>query len=177
MVDHAGLLDRARSGDVRAFESLLAPLIDPACQLAYAILRDWQEAEDASQEAALKAWRAIGRLRADTASLRPWYLTIVANEARSRRRGRWWSVVRSPDLQVGAGETGPEDRAAVRVDLERAMRRLGEKERMILFLHFYLDLPLDEVGGVVGLSAAAVKSRLYRATRSLRPALRDRETV
>ena len=177
MVVQIGLLERARSGDLGAFEALIAPLIEPACQLAYAILRDWQEAEDAAQEAALKAWRAVGRLRDDTATLRPWYLTIVANEARSRRRGRWWSVVRSPDIQVHAWESGPENQVALRTDLDRAMRRLQEVERLILVLHFYLDLPLDEVGRVVGLSTEAVKSRMYRATRSLRPVLRDRETV
>jgi DNA-directed RNA polymerase specialized sigma24 family protein len=55
------------------------------------------------------------------------------------------------------------------------MRRLREVDRLILTLHFYLDLPLDEVGRVVGLSPEAVKSRMYRATRSLRPAMRDRE--
>ncbi len=177
MVDQAGLLDRARGGDLGAFESLLAPLVEPACQLAFAILRDWQEAEDAAQEAAIKAWRAVGRLREDTASIRPWYLTIVANEARSRRRGRWWSVVRTPDPQVRAWEVGPEDRASLRVDLDRAMRRLRDSDRLILVLHFYLDMPMDEVGRVVGLSTEAAKSRMYRATRSLRPALRDRETA
>jgi len=69
-------------------------------------------------------------------------------------------------------QNGPEERATLTVDLDRAMRRLGEKDRLILFLHFYLDLPLDEAGRIMGMSAEAAKSRLYRATRSLRPALR-----
>jgi RNA polymerase sigma-70 factor (ECF subfamily) len=136
VVDQERLLGQARTGDLAAFESLLAPLVEPACQLACAILRDWQEAEDAAQEAALKAWRAIGRLREDTASLRPWYLTIVANDARSRRRGRWWSVVRSAEPRALASEAGPEERVSLRADLDRAMRRLTEKERLILTLHF-----------------------------------------
>ena len=177
MVVQIGLVERARSGDLGAFEALIAPLIEPACQLAYAILHDWQEAEDAAQEAALKAWRAVGRLRDDTTSLRPWYLAIVANEARSRRRSRWWSVVRSPDVEIQASEAGPENQVALRADLDRAMRRLREVDRLILVLHFYLDMPLDEVGRVVRMSPDAVKSRMYRATRSLRPVLRDRETL
>jgi RNA polymerase sigma-70 factor (ECF subfamily) len=180
VADHTALLERARGGDVGAFETLLAPLVEPACQLAYAILRDWQEAEDAAQEAALKAWKAVARLREETTSLRPWYLTIVANEARSRRRGRWWSVLRFAEPPMGAGvesASGPEDWASLRTDLNRAMQRLSETDRLILTLHFYLDMPFDEVGGVVGLSAEAAKSRAYRATRSLRPAMRRQESV
>jgi RNA polymerase sigma-70 factor, ECF subfamily len=178
--DHTALLESAREGDVEAFETLLAPLVEPACQLAYSILRDWQEAEDAAQEAALKAWRAVARLREDTTSLRPWYLTIVANEARSRRRGRWWSVLRfadPPEANRGSASPGPEDEASLRTDLDRAMRRLTETDRLILTLHFYLDLPFEEVGRVVGLSPQAAKTRAYRATRSLRPALARRENA
>jgi RNA polymerase sigma-70 factor, ECF subfamily len=179
VITEGGLLDRARGGDESAFETLLAPLVEPACQLAYSILRDWQEAEDAAQEAALKAWNAVARLRAGTTSLRPWYLAIVANEARSRRRRRWWSVLRfaEPPLDVAVGEAGPEDRVSLRTDLDRAMRRLSETDRLILTLHFYLDLPFEEVGRVVRLSPEAVKTRLYRATRSLRPAMSRRESA
>lgn len=183
MPNHTALLERAREGDVEAFEMLLAPLVEPACQLAYAILRDWQEAEDAAQEAALKAWRAVARLREDTTSLRPWYLAIVANEARSRRRGRWWSVLRFAEppepsaATAGAGAPGPEDRASLRTDLDRAMRRLSETDRLILTLHFYLDLPFEEVGRVVGLSTQAAKTRAYRATRRMRPAMAGRESA
>lgn len=76
----SGLVDRARAGDLAAFEELVSPLIEPASQLACAILRDWHEAEDAVQEATFKAWRAVGKLRDDTTNLRAWYLTIVATK-------------------------------------------------------------------------------------------------
>jgi RNA polymerase sigma factor (sigma-70 family) len=164
------LIERARAGDAHAFEQLLSPLIEPASQLACVILRDWHEAEDAVQEAAFKAWRAVGRLRPGTASLRPWFFRIVANEARSRRRGRWWGVVRMAEPR-GEAVAGPEDRVALSTDLARALAGLRETERLILFLHFYLDLPAEEVGRVMGLTYEATRSRMYRAARSLRPAL------
>src|SRR5215813_9980572 len=118
---------------------------------------------------------AVGKLRDETPSLRAWYLTIVANEARSRRRGRWWSIVRLADPRRDSDGPGPEQHASQSVDLERAMRRLTDRERLILLMHFYLDLPLDEIGRVLGLSTQGVKSRMYRATRSMRPALRCQE--
>jgi DNA-directed RNA polymerase specialized sigma24 family protein len=106
-------VDRARGGDKAAFEALFGPLLEPACQLAFTFLHDWREAEDVVQEASLKAWRAVGRLRDDTASVRPWFFTIVANEARSRRRGRWWSLVRlaSPNVCPSSREPSANGRA------------------------------------------------------------------
>lgn len=170
-----GLINRARRGDVQAFEALLRPLISPACQLAFTFLHDWPEAEDAVQDACLKSWRGLARLQGDPPGLRPWYFTIVANTARSRRRRRWWAVVRMPEVPSSAATSSAADNSLLRVDLDRAMRRLSDTDRRILALHFYLDLPLEEVGSILGLSAEAVKSRMYRATRSLRPAMTVQE--
>jgi RNA polymerase sigma-70 factor (ECF subfamily) len=177
MTLEGGLIERARAGDLAAFDALVSPLIVPASQLACVILRDWHEAEDAVQEATFKAWRALGKLQDKTTSLRPWFLTIVANEARSRRRGRWWTVIRLAEPVGDSVGPSPEEQAAQSIDLERAMRRLTEPERLILFMHFYLDLPPDEIGRVMGMSPEAVRSRMYRATRSMRPALRCEEKV
>ena len=92
-MDEAGLIQAARAGDELAFDSLVGPLINPAFKLAMVFLRDPHEAQDAVQEATLKAWRNLDRLRKE-AAVRPWFLTIVANHCRSVRRTRWWSVVR-----------------------------------------------------------------------------------
>jgi RNA polymerase sigma-70 factor (ECF subfamily) len=166
--DEEHLISLAREGDNGAFQSLLAPYVEPACKLAFMMLSDWQEAEDAVQEAAIKSWRASKQLREGTSKFRPWFFTIVANECRSRRRGRWFKTLRLGDPEVSTNQDVAET-AAGWVDLERAVAALDRTTRLLLFLHFYLDLSHEEAGRVLGISGAAAKTRLYRALRALRP--------
>jgi RNA polymerase sigma-70 factor (ECF subfamily) len=168
-----GLIERARCGDEAAFTALLEELADPAYRLALAMLRDRSAAEDAVQEAALKAWRKIRTLREGTTSARPWFLTIVANQCRSMLRGRWFrgQLLEQP---AGVAETF-ESRVLDASDLRREMARLSEPQRLALILYFYLDLPLAEVARILGVQPAAAKSRVYRAARALRPGLAENE--
>ncbi len=147
------------------FDSLVGPHLEAAYRVALAILRDPDEARDAVQEAAFKAWRRLGQLRGESAA-RAWFLAIVANQCRSTRRARWWSVVRMPDVESTAAGSDVE-----RSDIARGLGRLPADDRLALFLHFYLDMPFDEVGGVLGLSAAGAKTRVYRAAKKHRPDL------
>ncbi len=174
-LEHAGksatlteLISAARRGDRNAFEALLRPLIDPAYRLALAMLSDRSAAEDAVQESALKAWRAVRRLRPDPDSFRPWWLAIVANQCRDTRRRRWWTVLKFANLRPPDDQTT--DPSGL-VDLRQAIAQLPANERLILYLFFYLDLPLPEVAATLGISTAAAKARLYRITRRLRPGL------
>jgi len=147
------------------FDSLVGPHLDAGYRVALAILRDPDEARDAVQDAAFKAWRRMGQLRGEGAA-RAWFLAIVANQCKSARRTRWWSVVRLPSVE-GPSVGFESDRA----DIGRALAKLPADDRLALFLHFYLDLPLDEVGAVLGLSPAGAKTRVYRAAKKLRPGL------
>jgi len=164
-IDEAGLIQAARAGDELAFDSLVGPLVDPAFKLAMVFLRDPNEAQDAVQEATLKAWQNLSRLRKD-AAVRPWFLTIVANHCRSVRRTRWWSVVRLST--IAKAEPGVGEREDLRIDLDRELSNLPETDRAVLFLFFYLDLPLGEVGRILGISPQAAKSRVHRAVTRLR---------
>jgi RNA polymerase sigma-70 factor, ECF subfamily len=159
----AALMDqRLPAVDADSFSRLIEPILDPAYRLAAVMLNDRGAAEDAVQEASVKAWRKIGQLRGDAASLRPWFLAIVANECRMSRRTRWWSVLKFGDLSSG-GEV-PESQT----DLHRALLRLSPEERLPLILHFYLDLPLEEVARTLRVSPSAARSRIYRAAKRLR---------
>lgn len=161
---------RAKAGDCRAFEELLEPVLDPAFRLAMTLLNDRSAAEDAVQEGALKAWRRFGRFRPG-ADMRPWFLTIVANECRSARRSRWWRVARGDQFDPGALPDPAERAASGRLDLNAALERLPRRHLLALTLYYHLDLPIDEVARVLGCSPAAARVRISRALRVLRPEL------
>ena len=145
----------------------MGPLVEPALRLAFAMLGDRAEAEDATQEAITRAWRGLPRLR-DRSRLRPWFLAIVANHCRNLRRTRWFSTLRLPDLFT----TGRSDELQIEhLDVERALARLPMGDRQVLFMHYYLDLPVEEVAASLGISPAAAKGRIYRAAHRMRPDL------
>jgi RNA polymerase sigma-70 factor (ECF subfamily) len=156
-------LARALQGDSDSFASLLDPLLDPAYRLATVMLADRSAAEDAVQEASIKAWRQLKQLRGDLGSLRSWFLSIVANECRMAKRTRWWSVVRLAEIPHSSRQE-----ESTSADLRSALMRLSPDERLPLVLHFYLDLPLDEVARALHVSPSAAKSRIYRAAKRLR---------
>jgi RNA polymerase sigma-70 factor (ECF subfamily) len=142
------------------------------------ITRNAADAEDAAQEAIVKAFRALGRFRAD-APFRPWLLAIVANEARNRRR----SSRRRESLALrAAAENSPPDTGAasspdrallaaeLRAQLLEAVERLPDDQRVVVFCRYFLDLSEEETARVLGIRRGTVKSRLSRALDRLREA-------
>src|SRR5258708_30583493 len=101
------------------------------------MLRDREEARDAVQEACVTAWRKLTQLRDET-HIRSWFLTIVANHSRTRRRAKWWSVVRLPAVH-SAEEASRHDWESP-PDLDRHLPTLPDRQRVALFLFFYDDL-------------------------------------
>src|ERR1700737_4329584 len=103
------LMVSAAAGDADSFAVLIQPLLDPAFRLAAVMLADRSAAEDAVQEASIKAWRKLRQLRGDVGSLRSWFLSIVANECRMTRRQRWWSVLKLADPEPSQAADDPSD--------------------------------------------------------------------
>ena len=159
------LVSAAIAGDESAFDALVGPLVEPAFKLATVMLEDGEEARDAVQEACITAWRKLSQLRRE-AQLRPWFLSIVANRCRTVRRARWWSTVRLAEIR----RESLFDRGHVesQVDLDRELRRLPSRQRVALFLFFYLDLSLADVARVIGVSPKAAKSLVHRGVVNLR---------
>lgn len=143
----------------------LEPLLPFAFRLAYAMLRHRDDAEDAVQEAAARAWRKRETFRAG-AELRPWFLAIVANECRMAMRRNRRVVAVQPEATPDSDEA---------VALRRALGRLDVNSRLVLVLRYYLDLPFEEVARTLGISSGAARVRVHRALHKLRPAFEVEE--
>ena len=179
--DEAELVSRARRGDQAAFGALVDAFADVAFRTAYLITGDATEAEDAAQEAFVKAYRALDRFR-EGSPFRPWMLRIVGNTARNRRR----SASRQLGLRLRAQAAAPTaqavptaEAAAVRHERRRelldAINALPADDRLVIGARYFLDLPEAEIAALAGVAQGTVKSRLFRARRRLADALGSRE--
>ena len=164
----------ARDGDVHAYGELVERYREVAFRTAWLITRSTADAEDAAQEAFVKAYYALGRFRAGEA-FRPWILRIVANEAKNRRRSagrRERLAVRVAD-ERGPGDAAPSpETAAVEVerreDLLAALEQLPERDRLVVAYRYLLELSEAETAEALGVRPGTVKSRLSRALGRLR---------
>ena len=145
---------------------------DDAFRAAYLILRDAAEAEDAAQEAMVKAYRAAGRFREGSA-FRPWLLKIVVNQSltqaksRSRRSRLAEEAGRAiePAFQTIDDTVISRERARA---IWSALDSLKEHERVVVYLRYFLALPERELADYLGVPPGTVKSRLHRALARLR---------
>src|SRR5262245_44250140 len=142
--------------------------LDRAFRLAGLILGDHAEAEDATQDALVRAWRAATSLR-DPAGFDAWFDRILINVCRDRLRRR--GKVRLVTLD-GAADTvaaaDPFAKVFADDELLGALSALGDDERMVLILHFWADLTLEAVAVRLDCPVGTVKSRLHRGLKAMR---------
>jgi RNA polymerase sigma-70 factor (ECF subfamily) len=164
--------DVGRTDDPRAqtFAQLMdRRVLDSAYRYATLILGDRADAEDATHDAALTAWRHLGELR-DPAKFQAWFGRIVVNTCRDRlraRRRRPVHVELDPELPSPDANDGLARRDALAV----AIRSLSADHREVVVLRFYADLTVEQVAARTGVGAGTVKSRLHYALRHLRAAV------
>ena len=155
---------------------------DLAFRTAFLITRSAADAEDAAQDAFVKAYYALERFRARD-SFRPWILRIVSNEAKNRlrsaRRREGLALRAAEDRRSGDAAPSPEA-AAIEVETKEALLRalggLKENDRLIIAYRYFLELSEAETASALGIRPGTVKSRLFRALdrlRDLLPAERD----
>ena len=170
--DEQTLVVRAQRGDAAAYEELVRMHQGIAFRVALVNAGDRGDAEEAVQDAFVKAYRALGRFRAG-APFRPWLLRIVANEARNRRRsaGRRAGLVLQAAAVSGDAAPSPETAAVAherRAELLDGLARLDERDRDVLVHRFLLGLGEEETAAALGVRRGTVKSRTSRALDRLR---------
>jgi len=168
------LFTRAQRGSIDAYEEIVQRYQQLAFRTAYVITRSAAEAEEAAQDAFVKAYRALGSFRTG-AEPRPWLLRIVANEARNRVR----SAGRRQQLELRLaegfrqGDAAPSpEAAAVEADERRRLiglvNELEENDREVIASRYFLELSSEETAAALGIPEGTVKSRLSRALSRLR---------
>lgn len=181
--DDASVVRRVLTGDRTAFALLMRRFNRRLYRLARAIVGDDAEAEDALQEAYLKAYRALSQFRGDS-SIATWLSRLVVNEClgRLRRKARRENVIPMtpspadgeleavPSDEVGAPDAAA-DRAQMKVILERRIDALPEAFRAVFVLRSVEELSVEETADCLGIPAETVRSRHFRAKGLLREAL------
>jgi RNA polymerase sigma-70 factor (ECF subfamily) len=165
----------------QVFEARVLPHLDAAYNLARWLLRNDQSAEDAVQEASMRAFRYIESLRGDDA--RPWLLGIVRNTCFTmlERQSRGPDIIEFDDAEfeaaLAAAEGHQADPAAqlqrqrTRVQVDAAIRALSPPLREVIVLREFEDLDYAQIANIVAVPIGTVMSRLARAREKLRAAL------
>ena len=171
------LVIKAQQGDAEAFAALARGAIDRLHGIAYRILRDGDQADDATQQALVSAWDHLSQLR-DPDRFDAWTYRLVvraaykeAQQTQARRERVQW--LPSPE----GNDTDPTDAVVDHDELEQAFRTLSPQHRAVLTLRYYADLPLAEIARVLDIPEGTVGSRLHHATQKLRAELRRERGV
>jgi RNA polymerase sigma-70 factor, ECF subfamily len=162
------VVERAQRGDHDAFAMLAAACLGRLDTAARLVLRDPDRAKDAVQETLVRAWRDLPALR-DADRFDAWLHRLLVRSCydeirRHRRRG-----IEVPLIDIDVSHPTDEARSfGDRDEIERGFGRLDSDQRLVVVLHYYLDLPLPEVASLLGVPLGTAKSRLHRGLAVLR---------
>jgi RNA polymerase sigma-70 factor (ECF subfamily) len=163
------LVRASQAGDRAAFGLLVERHQRSVYQVCYRYLGNHDDANDLAQETFLRAWRALGRFRCDSA-FSTWLYRIAVNACLNHRAAR-----RPLTEELHDGFADPRSGAYARVEgedearrLREAVARLPEKQRATLILKVYQELTHEEVAGILGATVGTVKSNLFHALANLR---------
>jgi RNA polymerase sigma-70 factor (ECF subfamily) len=177
-LDESTLVQRAKDGDIDAYQHLVRPHQELAFRVAVLIAGNPADAQDAAHDAVVKAFYAMSRFQTG-APFRPWLLRIVANEARNRRRSSARRAALAGRVQLvrrASGDAAPSPEDAVLAAIEHqalfaAVGRLGQRDREVIVLRYLAELSEAETAAALGCAVGTAKSRLHRALGRLRGAM------
>ena len=169
------IVERARQGDAEAFETIYREYQQQIAGYLCRMVRDPELAADLAQDVFISAYKAIGRTQPGL-NLRAWLYTIATNAALSHHRRRkivQWSPL--DERGIDAPTEGPEEPYAAREELSAALETLSDDQRACLLLSARDGFSYEEIGGMLGISEGAAKTRAYRARLAMARALRASE--
>ncbi|HZR16566.1 MAG TPA: sigma-70 family RNA polymerase sigma factor [Verrucomicrobiae bacterium] len=183
--DDPALVRTAQSGNMAAFEELVARHRDKIYARAYSMMRNEEEAVDLSQEAWVKAWQRLRQFQGDS-SFGTWMTRIVINlcldQLRKHKRQRTESIEAMSEESGGVERQMPVvttnptaglERSELRQRIDRALGLLSHEHRTVLVLHEFEELEYKEIAKVMGCSIGTVMSRLFYARRKMAALLSD----
>jgi RNA polymerase sigma-70 factor (ECF subfamily) len=180
-LDERQLIERARRGDVGAYDELVRAHQEAAFRAAYMITRDVADAQDAAQEAFIRAYDALGRFDVRR-PFRPWILRIATNAALNRVKAsqRRQAMAERFGAETVEREANPsiESRVLARERSRRVWNAIGllkPDDRQLLILRYFLDLSEAELAQSFDVAAGTIKSRLHRTLAKLRDAIRKHD--
>lgn len=171
--DETKWLQRALTGDDDAFAQIVEAYHVPVFNLCYRILGDKTEAEDAAQEAFLRAYKNLHRYDPER-KFSTWLLAIASHYCIDRLRRRRPQTMAFEELSIEdePADESPSPEASLgqresEAAVKRLLQTLGPQDRAVIVLRYWHDMSLTEIGQNLSLSESAVKSRLHRARREL----------
>lgn len=173
-------LDQALKGDPQAFAQLVELYQRPVFNLCYRMLGTVEDAEDASQETFLRAYRSLRRYDASRSFI-TWLLSIAAHFCIDQMRRRRYPVVSIEDLPVPDlpdHSPGMETKLGSKQERERVrslLQTLDATDRAAVVLYYWYDYSYEEIGQALSLTIPAIKSRLHRARRAMAESWKENE--
>lgn len=183
----AGLVRRAKAGDAQAFGDLVTLHERSVYGIVSRMVRDRDEADDLVQEIFISAFRAIGGFR-ETAKFSTWLHSIAVNTTLKRLK----RMKRERGVSIDDEETGLADRLesedvmspqeAVELSersesVKRAVDSLPDKQKIVVVMHYFEEMPCEEIAQILGCSVGTVWSRLHYACIRLKGELRNVNSV
>jgi len=171
----AAIVARVLRGDAEAFRELVERYRDQYARYALHMLGNREDAEEALQDAFTRAYRALPRCE-DPERFGAWLFRILVNRCRTagtRRGRRARTFVADEAALLSASEEHPEDRAAWREEIDRALQRLRPEQREAFLLKYGEEMGYDEMSQLTGVGVSALKMRVMRACERLRDLLSE----
>ena len=175
-------IERFRGGDKAAFDRLVTRYRREIYHLALRMLKNAEDAEEIAQQAFINAFNALDRFKGD-AAFRTWLYRIAMNLANSKLRGAPKDTLPVEDHRLGSlpdDAASPHEQALYKETMREtaaALRELGEKQREVVALRIFQELPYEEIGRITGCSAATAKVHFHYGIENLRKKMRKNELL